>query len=433
MGIIKIKYVLAAVFFILILTESCSNLPKEISAVYSQEQISPEYAAPPENGYTLQDLVKIAIANSKDYPAILEEAIAEYYRYKARTDIEDLRLTFDYALRDSIGENRSRFGSDLRFYIPNPFVNRHEIRAGVSAWREIKAGADELKYKVALTVYELVQEILSSEKTIEILNSREQVLSEWAEHLNARQIARLATQADLMSLELQKIRLKSSINQAQFACQSAIRSLQILVQIDEDDLKLNISPVDWQAVLELLSDEEKLIEDAFSRSWELAAANASYEKARAMLSIARARQIPWIEHIQAGYDQRSSLLLTNMQPSNEFTVQLMVNLPLFAWMSSEKKRASAQMQAAALRGMGIRERIRNTISGNIKDLRETIDLRNEYISLLDSVPLPVRENSSDAETYFKLMDTRLSAAESVIKTELNCAFIYGQIVNLIME
>ena len=431
MGIIKAKIILSLILCSLILASNCTHLPKEISIAYADNQVSTEPSlSTSANGYTWQDLVKIAIEKSSEYPAAMEEALAEYYRYKARTDFEDLRLTFDYALRDAVGNNRSRFGGDLRFYIPNPFVNKQEIRAGTSAWRESKAEADEIKYQIALTVYELFHEIISVEKNIEILNSRELLLSEWTEHLKARQSARLATQADLMSLELQKIRLKSSVNHAYFENMAARRSLQMLVQIKDDDLRLDIKPIDWETVLASLSDEEKLIEDAFSRSWELSAASASYEKARAMLAVARARQIPWFAHVQAGYDLRSTIVL-NSVPSNEWTVQLMINLPVFSWMNSEKKRAVAQMQAAHLRETDIRERIRNTISGNIKDLHEAISLRNEYISLLDSVPIPVRESTLDAETFFKLMDTRLSAAESVIKTELHCAIIYGQIENLV--
>ena len=434
MGIIKIilhKLILVAFFFIL--TAGCVQMPKELADSLVSKQSPQESVSPPANGYTWQDLVKTAISKNHDYTAVLNEAQAEYYRYKARTDIEDLRLTFDFALRDATDNNRSRFGGDLRFYIPNPFVNKHEIRAGIAAWGETKASADEIKYEIALTVYKLFHEVLSAEKTLDILRSREQILSDWADHLSVRQSVRLATQADIMSLELQRIRLKSSISQTQLAKQAALRSLQILVQINDDDLKLVLPPADWQAVLASLSDKEKIIEDAFASSWELAAANASYEKAGAMLGVAKAKQIPWFGHVQAGYNLRSTISTLDMQPTNEFTVQLMINLPLFAWLSSEKKRASALMQAAELRKTGIRESIRNTITGNIKDLEEAVGLLSEYASLLDAVSIPSRESTPDTETYFRLMDTRLSAAESVVRAELHCAFIYSEIMNVAVE
>ena len=409
----------------------------------------------PETGYTWRELVRHAVTADPDHAAILAEARAEYFRYKSKTDLQDLRLSFDYARRDTSSSNddldsfgasrrqrsdgtRGRYGTDLRFFVPNPFVDRHIRRTGEAAQREVESEADVLKQEIAWTVYELVQEILREERVLEVLRAREQVLTEWTAHLKVRKDAHVATQADVLSLDLQRIRLKATLQKTRMAAQAARRGLQVLTQIPDEQLRLDMRETDWQAMLTSLTDEPKLLEEAFARSAELAVARAAYAKARAMLDTAKARQIPWFAYVQAGYVSRDSddtgyrsdgERSTSSGDSDEWAAQLAVNLPVFAWMSSEKKMASAEMEAALLRETGIRQRIRNEISGGLTDLRETIDILNDYRTALDGLPAPVREAMPDAETFYKLSDTRLSATEYALETESHCALVYGQLLN----
>ena len=375
----------------------------------------------PEGGYTWQHLVAHAVAANPDHAAILAEAHAEYLRYKSKTDLQDPRLTLDYTDRDA---DDDRYGGAIRLYTPNPFVNRHLLRTGEAARRETEAGAEMLKREIALTVYELVQEVLSEERMLAVLRERERVLSDWAAHMKTRLDAHVATQADVLSIDLQRLRLKASIQQRRLAAQTARRSLQALTQIPGGQLTLDPTPPDWQAVLDTFEDERALVETAFSCSAELAAAQAAYEKARATLDTAKARQIPWFSFVQAGYTTRDS------SDANDLRLRLALNIPLFAWMNSETKMATAQMDAATLRAEGIRQRVRSELAGRLADLRETIELWGDYRAALDSLPEPVREAIPDAETFYKLSDTRLSASEYLHQTELRCALIYGQLLSI---
>ena len=107
-----------------------------------------------------------------------------------------------------------------------------------------------------------------------------------------------------------------------------------------------------------------------------------------------------------------------------------VHLPVFAWFSSEKKMAAAEIEAASLRITGIRERIRNDITGIVTDLRDTLYFLNDYQSTFDSIPEPTRETIPDSESYYKILNARLSASEYALKIELQCAQMYSQLLKL---
>jgi len=90
--------------------------------------------------------------------------------------------------------------------------------------------------------------------------------------------------------------------------------------------------------------------------------------------------------------------------------------------------AKAEMEAVAWREMGIRQRIRSEITGYLADLRETFDLLSDYRTALDAIPPPTRTTVPDIETLYKLSDTRLSATEYLLQTEIRCALLYGQLL-----
>jgi len=380
----------------------------------------------PEAGYTWRDLARHAIAANPDYAAILVEARAEYFRYKEKTDLRDLRLILNSGIRES-DTTDYRYGADLRFDFPNPFVDKHVIRTGEAAQRETEAGAYAQQHRVARVIYELVQEVLSAERALQVLDAREQVLSEWAAHLKARHDAHVATQADVQALDLQRIRLKAAIQQKRLTAQAARRSLLVMTHIPDDALTLDPQTPDWPAVLDTLADEQWLLATARFCSPELAANRAALDKARAMLDTAKARQIPWFLYAQAGYGARDAD--TSDRAFDDWRLRIAINLPVFAWMSSEKKAAAAAIEAAILRREGIHQRIQDELKGHLADLRETLGILNDYRAALDAIPEPTRETLPDAETFYKLADARLSATEYALATELHLLLIYGRLLD----
>jgi outer membrane protein TolC len=375
------------------------------------------------------------VTANPDYAAILAEARAEYFRYKSRTDLKDLQLSLGSSYVS--GDRRpNQYDIGIRFSIPNPFVNRQVIRTGEAARRETEIGTEALKNEITWMIYELIQEILIGERELSILLLREQVLSDWGEYLKMRHDARMATQADIRAFDIQRLRLKAAVQQAQFTIHTARRSLQVLVKIPDEQLVLNPFPSDWEVVLAALEDDKMLIEDAFSRSAELARANAAYEKACAVLDTARARQIPWFDSVYFSYSPSftestdysySGELIPSRAKSDKWTVGVNMSLPVFAWFSSEKKMAIAEIEAVSLRITGIRQRIHNDMTEIITDLRDTLYFLRDYQSTFDSIPEPTRETIPDSESYYKLIDARLSASEYALKIELQCAHIYGQL------
>jgi len=397
----------------------------------------PERPLPPvpDGGYTWQQLANHVIAANQDYNAILADARAVYYRYKSRTDLRDLQFSLETSL---LSEDRRResYDAGIRFSIPNPFVNRQIIRTGDAARRETETGAEALKGRIVSAIHELVQEITIGERELSVLNLREQALSDWAAYLKLRYDANMATQADIRELDLQRLRLKAAVQRVQLSVIAARRSLQVLVQIPEEQLVLNPFPSDWKSLLETLEDEEKLIEDIYSRSAELAGAYAAYQKAIATLGTARAKQIPWFSSVHLSYssgalESASYNYLGELIPArrkSKWTVGLNVDLPAFAWFSAEKKMAAAEVEAASLRASGISRQIRDDMAGIITNLRDTLHFLLDYRTTYDAIPEPTRETIPNSESYYKLMDAKLSAAEYTLRIEMQCAQIYSQLL-----
>ena len=428
----------ALMLTIIILAAGCAtglNAGKSVYAVQPVHQAAlPEI---PENGYTWQNLVDLVISTSPDYAAILAQANAEYYSYRAKTTPKELQFSLEGSYLPY--EKRiNQYSAGVSFSIPNPFVNRQIIKTGEAARREMETGAQALEKKITSAIYVLVREILIGEQELEILSLREQVLSDWAELLKMRYDLRVATQADIHEFDIQRLRLKAVIQQTQSGIHAARRSLRVLVQIPDERLILDSKPIDWKAVLAELDDEEKIIAGALSRSVELAGANAAYEKAGAILGAARAKQIPWFDSVYLSYDPSFTESLNNIggnlvytrNRTDKWTLGININLPVFTWFGSEKKMGAAGTEAASLRIAGISQQIRNDITETITELREAINFLIEYQTGYNSIYEPVRETMPDAESYFKLMDAWLSASVYALEFELECVEIYGKFLRI---
>ena len=288
---------------------------------------------------------------------------------------------------------------------------------------EKEISAELYKKEISILIYNLVQEILIGERELAVLLKRENVMADREVYLKLGQNARIIRQADLQAFEIQHLNLKTDIMQTRLKINAGRRSLLALVKIPDKQLVLNPVSDDWNNVLALLDDEEALITNAFSRSAELAAAQAAYEKACFILDTAKTKQIPWFDSVQFSYTPDFE---DGLEP--QWKVSLRVNLPVFIWLSSEKKMAIAEIEAAQLQKNKIREQIRNDITAAIGNLCDALHLLKEYQAALDSIPEPAREKTLDLETYFKLMDTWLSASEYALKTEMQCALIYSQLL-----
>ena len=434
----------AAVLLIVIIITGCATnqtsknsvIPAASGSLSAVHGISSGQSSAPENGYTWQQLVNLVTASNPDYAAILAEANAQYYKYKSKTDLKDLEASFEYAFLSNEMKN-FQYGFGLSFSVPNPFTNSKNTRTGEAARRETEAEAAILRKKIAITIYSLVQEITIGERQLAILQTREQILSDREENMKLRNAAHLVSQADLLSFNIQHLNLKSSMQQTRSTINAARKSLLALVQIPDKQLVLAGIPTDWNAILKLLDNEQKLIENALSNSPELAVANAAYEKACAMLGVVKAKQIPWFDTVGVSYIPRftesmvynySGVLIPTTKMSDKWKINLSMSLPVFVWFSSEKKQAKTEVDAAFLRMSGIRQRVQNDISEIITELRDSLNIYNDYRSAFSSIPEPARESFPDSETYYKQLDNWLSASEYALKTELRCAQIYSKLL-----
>jgi len=400
-------------------------------------------------------LITRALAASPDYAATLASARAEYYRYKARTDWRDPEITGRYSDRSSdtfqhernlLGDTSSQFGDGSRFeygpsfnvYISNPFENRYIVRAGRAAQREKEADASLLQNELSSVVYELFIQAVYETKSIALLRERVTFLHSWKKHLNERRQANVATQADLLAVELQLMRLQAKLAQKMITVQSAQRSLSVLANIPTNHpVALEASFPNWHATAARLAANTRLFDVACANSPDLAAARAAYEKARAEGNAARARQIPWFTSAQAGYswlnNDTSALRsdgrqTTSGNDSDEWEVRLSMTVPLFAWMSSEIKEADANMLAAQLKETAVRQRIQQELTGYVADLQSVTEQKTTYQRQFEQLSPPTESSTPDIETFYKLSDAYRAAEEEFFMLDMQCAVLYGQIM-----
>jgi len=349
--------------------------------------------------------------------SILADARADYHRHAARADWHDLRVTID-----------DEASASLRFYVPNPFTDRHNLRAGEAARREGEAGAELFYQQTERTIYELKREIAAGERTLAVLLEREKNLDEWVAHVKRQQDARVATQADVLALELQRLRLRSTIGQTRFASQSARRTLASLATDTlHTDTNLNVSAESWEplipAALELIGH---MSNTWVSHSPELVAARHACDKAESLLAAARAAYVPWISHVQAGFAPARD----GIRNEDEWSARVAVNIPVFAWIDSSKvKMAMAELDAANFREAAVRQRLRDEFAAALAEYRELTAMINDYRAAYDATPAPTPETVPDPETRFKLADARLAAYEHLIGLELRRVLVYGRMIH----
>lgn len=434
---------LSVITAVLIFNSACSTYPAPQNFTSSALSSSLPSALParktapaPSGGYTWQQLADMAVAASSDYTAMLSDARAEYYRQKSKNDPNDLQLSFESSYFSSNFDNNP-FNAGIQVPFPNPFIGSNVNKAGIAAQRELEANAETFKNQITSTVYKYVQQILIGEKTLSVLRLRDQVNSDRADNLQKRYDSRVATQADMLQFDIQRLRLRSDILQAQSSVQTARRDLALLVQIPDEQLVLNTVSVDWDAVQAALANDQ-FIETAVTNSAELAASWAAYEKACALLDTAKAKQIPWFRHFSLTYSPAFSRSVdTSVSPplyihkrSDNFTMGLNVNLPVFAWFSAEKQAAIIGVETASQGITGTDQRIRGSITDIVTNLQGFLQILSDYRAVYDTVPEPSRDNIIDLDSYYKLTDDRLSASQYALGLELQCANLYGNLLKL---
>ena len=423
------------------------------SAVQSPSTAPAEPALPSTFSYPM--LIERALTASPDYAATLASARAEYYRYKARTDWRDPEITGRYSDRSSdtfqhernvLGDTSSQFGDGSRseygpsfnVSISNPFENRYILRAGRAAQREKEADAAILQNEVSRVIYEFFVQAVYETKAIALLRERETLLLSWKKHLNEQRLANVATQSDLLTLELKLMRLQATLAQKMITVQSALRSLSVLANLPSDHpIALEASFPNWRTTAERLAANTRLFDVACANSPDLVNAHAAYEKARAEGNAARARQIPWFTSAQAGYSwlnndttsQRADgRQTTGGTDSDEWEVRLSMTVPVFAWMSSEIKEADANMLAAQLKETAVRQRIQHELTGYVADLKSVTEQKTTYQLQFEKLAPPTEGSAPDMETFYTLSDAYRAAEEEFFMLDMQCAILYGQIM-----
>jgi multidrug efflux system outer membrane protein len=406
------------------LAAGCASVRREEPAAGTNTAVAAEAVlpcpAPPAEGYTWDELARLASANCSEAKALLLEADAERYQTAVDTGWRNPQLrsgghwgTEDEHAAGQTGEREwgskdfDGYGAGVRVYTANPFVNRWLRKRGAASARAKEAESKETAYAVFCEVRALC---LESEMLREETGLLEQmsVLRGKACDIRREQAEAVVISAlELIRAETRVAALNAEIRETQTAQRQLIRRIATLAGIPAEQVRLRPDELKQQVDAACL-DEGVLTELAFLRRPDLARAQLEKTSAEYAAGAARAAQIPWFEYVEGTCEDESVSTYSSEQnevgrdrsesDETEWQVRVAVTLPVFNWLGDEIRLTRAQLAAAAMREQGLYGSIRREVGGVLEDYRS---VRAEY----DRV-------AAERERLRSTLSTRIDVLES---------------------
>ena len=344
---------------------------------------------------------------------------------------------------DSSLESGDGYSSSIgvRFYVPNPFVERYaRAKADAEGRKELARAAVEA-YEVYCEVKMLCFEAVRTQNEIRYLEERAKA---WGD---LKQAAEASYANGVFSSPLDAIRAETKLAKAAVKLSTVtsernalIRRIAWLAGVSPEGLEIDETLPNLPAPDQLTIDH--MTEIAFARRPDLAAAVAEVEEAEAGVEAARAANIPWFRFVEATYqhsnDSSSEHEYARYEHSrshdNEFGLKASLYLPIFTWAGQSlelsktvRERANARLDSLYA---SIRCEVETAYSDYVeaasrvrtKETAEFIDRMNARIEEYNASDAAMAEETSKA--YEELIDyknleseTRLVLIESALRLE----------------
>ncbi len=297
----------------------------------------------------------------------------------------------------------------VRFYVPNPFVERYIRAKSDGEIRKEDARAAVEAYEVYSEVKMLCYEEARARADERYLDERAKAWDDLRKasdesYKNGVFISPLDAIRSETKFQKARIKLDTMVS----ARETLRRRIAWLTGIPDDKLVIDPEPPPMPDPTSL--SVEHLTEIAFARRPDLAAAVAELDEAEAGVKAAKAARIPWFRFVEATYshdnDRENEWDRHQTGHSDEFSIKTSIYLPIFTW-AGESVELSEMVQARAnARLMALYSSIRQEIT----------TAYNDYFDACSRV------NEEESRKFVERMESRIAeyASSSAAKAEETC-------------
>lgn len=266
----------------------------------------------------------------------------------------------------------SGFSLGVRFYVPNPFVNRYlRHRADATDGRYGAKAAVEA-YAVYSEVKMLCCEAVRAGRELAILDRQTRIYEELSK-VCEESLSGGVFKSPLDSIRAETKAMKHRVNRDRL--QSKLASLKgriaFLADVPERDLRISESVPELPDADRLSAEE--LTEVAFARRPDLAEAIFELKAAEADVGVSKAENIPWFRFVEASYNhgngRENSYGRRSEDYEDGYELKASLYLPVFTWLGSRVTISKTVRDLAGSRVDALRASIRDEVAAAIDDYR----------------------------------------------------------------
>jgi outer membrane protein TolC len=368
---------------------------------------------------TWQGVIRLALSSNVNYVALLQDARAEYFRVRAKSDWQNPQLLLNANMPQSRplehSEEDKQYGLRMRFYIPNPFVNDDVLSSATASRRTLEEEARIKRSEAALVVYQLCSELQMAQALLDIHRRRSECFVLLEQYLRERFDNRLISAAEVQSNQIQMMRHEMAVERLKQSIQTTRRTLSILARIPADTIHL--PPLSSELAIAASGIAQK--RQVVAMSPEYRAAVEASKKTAADYKVAKDANIPWLEYVDTGYSFRDS------HDEGQWQLRAAFVLPVFS--GSMEKAAHAAHTAATLREADVEQQLKARYDSLQLDLRDAW----AAIGRLPKIPVPVKDTAIDLERYYKMCDDCLALEEQQLELLYRPLVVCGELFHVL--
>lgn len=309
------------------------------------------------------------------------------------------------------------YGTSIRFYISNPFVN-HWIKrqAGVNA-RSIAAQSDALAYAVYCeTSMKCCEAAIIEDELNQLKEAFQQQKKIYAQY--RQQQSGATTPLKIIKAELKSAKIEQQIEVAERRHRSSLFQIAALTDLPID--KIKVRSIDQQSIPEPSAyHADDLLKSAVNLRPDLENIRCRIALAKSRVEIAKAHQIPWFEFLETGYRNRDADATTysaappnrSNSDSDEWTIRVAIALPVFEWAGN-----ATALARNNLREIEYRESLALTALHN--EIRIALENYTEAHISHERIKSGVRQREQTFQRAIKALNSSKAGVETeIMETE----------------
>ncbi len=307
--------------------------------VYANAHPIPAHAREETAPLRLEDAVQQALTHSPELKVLRAAVNVAEARSAAASDLRDPELrvrygsgTTDDRIVGTADEDGDEYQVGIRLFPPNPWTRSRQKQAETArlntATAEIRAAEDRVEGAVRTCFAEARFEGRDRELVAEQVLLRRQGLDKAREGATQGQL----TRPEVMTKARLFLEAASERDEVDARYHRARQELAALLGTSSDEVRIDLDADAFPLPSTGQPDPEEdpeLRGDLEAAQWRVRAAESAYR-------VSKASSAPWFQHLQVTYaDQEQSDGLTTDE-SEEWRIDLAVNLPVFAWGNHER-------------------------------------------------------------------------------------------------